>query len=58
MIVVSFLAGMTSALTSTVIVDSIIAGAGLGMSIYNCSKGVKQAQRRGNGTRRAGRKCC
>ena len=33
-----------TAVTSKVAVDSILAGAGLGMSIYTCSLGIKNAK--------------
>lgn len=54
--VIGFLTAVAGGITSEVIIDSVIAGAGLAMSIYSCSKGMKQSQRRGSGTRRTGRR--
>lgn len=41
----SFLAVVGSCLTSGVVIDSVTAGVGLGISIYTASKGLKQSSR-------------
>ena len=45
MMFLGFLAAVGTCITSSVVIDSVTAGVGLGISIYSASKGVKQGSR-------------